>query len=182
MQLLDVCILQEAVNVPMHSASNIIPLHKNVESALDRFRITIVPDAGDVFKVRMRGHHMQSMALMSVVFQFIPPPLSACAHTQLKVLDPSLLVGQQSFVVEGIKWADLDGKDLTFDPGVPARPSAWVCAFHANEALAYAADPVRQWIAQVRSKVEACRDQGCSSRTDPRKFGPAGAAGDSAGV
>lgn len=72
-----------------------------------------------------------------------------CFALQLKVLDPSLLVGQKVFVVEGIKWADLDGKDLTFNPAVSTYPSAWVCAFHANEALAYATDPVRNWIAQV---------------------------------
>lgn len=80
---------------------------------------------------------------------------------QLKVLDPSLLGGedsrvcQQSFVVDGIKWADLNDKELTFGPGVLARPSAWVCAFHANEALAYATDPIRQWIARVSSEAEA---------------------------
>ncbi len=72
---------------------------------------------------------------------------------QLKVLDPSLHEGQQSIVVPGIKWMDLDGKDLTFNPGVTARPSAWVCAFHANEALAYATDPIRKWIAQVSSEA-----------------------------
>ncbi|KAL6746947.1 hypothetical protein V8C86DRAFT_2926279 [Haematococcus lacustris] len=110
-----------AVYVPVHSASNVIPLHKSVESALDRFRITIVPDAGDVFKV--------------------------------KVLDPSLLLAQESCVVEGVKWADLDGKDLTFNSGVTARPSAWVCAFHANEALAYATDPIRRWIAKGSCKL-----------------------------
>ncbi|KAJ9506893.1 hypothetical protein QJQ45_002423 [Haematococcus lacustris] len=110
-----------AVYVPVHSASNVIPLHKNVESALDRFRITIVPDAGDVFKV--------------------------------KVLDPSLLLAQESCVVEGVKWADLDGKDLTFKSSVTARPSAWVCAFHANEALAYATDPIRRWIAKGSYKL-----------------------------
>lgn len=43
--------LQEAVNVFVHSASNVIPLHKNVERVLDCFRITIIPDVGNVFQV-----------------------------------------------------------------------------------------------------------------------------------
>ncbi|KAJ9516014.1 hypothetical protein QJQ45_024465 [Haematococcus lacustris] len=110
-----------AVHVPIHSPSNVIPLHKNMARALGRFFITIVPDAGDVFK--------------------------------LKVLDPSLLAGDQSCVVEGVQWADLDGKDLTFDSGVTARPSAWVCAFHAKHALAYATDPFRRWIAEGSYKL-----------------------------
>lgn len=46
------CVLvQVAANVDSHSPANVIPLHRIIEHALDRFWVTIVPHSDQIFKV-----------------------------------------------------------------------------------------------------------------------------------